>query len=315
LQSALGSLAQLQFPRERFEVLLADSGNDRKLRERIESKPSNWNYDLKYIEVARSNRSAQLNAAISIARGQILVFGDDDCIFPPDWLDKIGDVFEHESNIGVAGGLDSSGSNEPPFILALDYVLNSFLGTGGLRRQGQAVGKYYPKLWNMAIPREVSLSVILNEHDGILQVFNESLDVHEDVELVHRIEENGKRIIFAPEIMVTHSRDTTLQTFTKRSFNMARTSRRIGVHRLPHVFLAFFALGMIMLVISALINQQARNVFLIVSALYAAALIVSGLGGYMRTRQFPVFIYVPILLLTQHFSRGLGYLFPWRDLN
>ena len=48
---------------------------------------------------------------------------------------------------------------------------------------------------------------------------------------------------------------------------------------------------------------------------YAAALIISGLGGYMRTRQFPVFIYVPILLLTQHFSRGLGYLFPWRDLN
>ena len=167
----------------------------------------------------------------------------------------------------------------------------------------------------MAITREVSLSVRLNEHDGILQVFNESLDVHEDVELVHRIEEKGKRIIFAPEIIVTHSRDTTLQTFTKRSFNMARTSRRIGVHRLPHMFLAFFALGMIMLAISALINQQTRHVFLIVSAIYAAALIVSGFGGYVRTRQLSMFIHVPILLLAQHFSRGLGYLFPWRDLH
>ena len=63
----------------------------------------------------------------------------------------------------VITGLDRTGTNEPTFNIALDYVLNSFAGTGGLRsKKGPRVGKYYPKLWNMAILREVALGVSYN---------------------------------------------------------------------------------------------------------------------------------------------------------
>ena len=315
LENALISLAKLEFPRERFEVLCAGPNNDQELRHIFETASANKEIDLHFIPVVQSNRSAQLNGAISQARGQILVFTDDDCIFPSDWLAKLVNVFGGESNIGVVGGLDRTGTEEPPLNRALDYVLNSFLGTGGLRRQGSSVGKYYPKLWNMAIPREVALIVALNDNEEASQVFNESIDVHEDVELIHRIEKIGKRIIFAPEVEVIHSRDTTLQSFTVRSFNMARTSRSIGVHRLPHLLLASFVLGMIVLALGSVFSPSIRAILSTVSAIYVAVLLVSGLGGYMRTRQFPVFFYVPILLLVKHFSRGLGYLFPWRELH
>jgi GT2 family glycosyltransferase len=256
-----------------------------------------------------------LNKAIPHARGEILVFGDDDCNFLPDWLNKLAEVFDRETNIGVVGGSDQTGANEPPFNKALDYVLNSFWGTGGLRRQGSAIGKYYPKLWNMAIPRAVALGVALNDNDRLSQVFDESLNVHEDVELINRIEKTGKRIIYAPEVEVIHSRDTTLRSFTVRSFNMARTSRSVGVHRLPHLSLASFALGMIALSLASAVSPPMRNVFFVFSVLYGAVLLMSGLGGYMRTRQLPVFFYVPVLLLVLHFSRGLGYLFPWREVH
>ncbi len=315
LENALISLAKLEFPRERFEVLCAGPDNDQELRHIFETASANKKIDLHFIPVVQSNRSAQLNGAISQARGNILVFTDDDCIFPSDWLDKLANVFERESNIGVVGGLDCTGTEEPPLNRALDYVLNSFLGTGGLRRQGSSVGKYYPKLWNMAILREVALNLAINGKEEPPQVFNESLDVHEDVELIHRIEKTGKRIISAAEITVIHSRDTTLQSFTSRSFNMARTSRSIGVHRLPHLLLASFALGMIALTLGSAFSPSIRAVFSTVSAIYVAVLLVSGLEGYIRTRQFLVFFYVPILLLVQHFSRGLGYLFPWRELH
>jgi GT2 family glycosyltransferase len=269
--------------------------------------------NLNYIGVDQSNRSAQLNAAISQARGQILAFADDDCILPPDWLNKLGGVFERESNIGVVGGQDQLGTNEPPFNVAMNHVLNSFMGTGGLRQvQGPSVGKYYPKLWNMAIPRDVALSVALKSQEGLPHVFDETLDVHEDVELVDRIEKTGKRIIFSPEVLVMHSRDTTLPSFTKRSFNMARTSRSVGVHRLPHLLLATFASGMIALIITSAFIQQLRIVLAIVGTMYVAVLLMSALGGFMRERQYLMFIHVPVLLIALHFSRGLGYLFPWQ---
>lgn len=313
LMNALKSLGQLDFPRERFEVLFTGPDNDEELRRIVNSDPANMNINLNYIGVDQSNRSAQLNAAISQSRGQILAFADDDCILPPDWLHRFGDVFERETNIGVVGGLDQVGTDEPPFNVALNYVLNSFLGTGGLRRQGPSVGKYYPKLWNMAIPRDVALSVALKSDEGLPHVFDETLDVHEDVELVDRIEKTGKRIIFSPEVLVMHSRDTTLPLFTKRSFNMARTSRSVGVHRLPHLLLATFASGMIALIIASAFLQTIRIVLSLVSTLYFAVLLISALGGFMRVRQFFMFIHVPLLLIALHFSRGLGYLFPCRE--
>jgi GT2 family glycosyltransferase len=313
LKNALKSLGRLEFPRERFEVLFAGPDNDEELRHAVESESARMNITMKYIGAVRSNRSAQLNAAISQARGRILLFADDDCVFLPDWLYKVGNVFERETNIGVVGGLDRTEKNEPPFNIALDYVLNSFLGTGGLRRnQGPSVGKYYPKLWNMAIPREVALSVEIKSQEGLSQVFNETLDVHEDVELIHRIEKTGKQIIYAPEVIVMHSRDTTLFSFTGRSFNMARTSRSIGVHRLPHMSLAAFTLGMIALTIASIVSEPLRIVLAVVSAIYIVMLMVSALGGFMRSKQLVVGMYVPALLIALHFSRGLGYLFPWR---
>lgn len=316
LKNALRSFGGQEVPRESFEVLIAGPDDDEDLRHIVESESAYTNINFKYIGVVRLNRSAQLNAAISQARGHLLVFADDDCVFLPDWLYKVGNVFERETNIGAVGGLDRSGDNEPPFNIALDYVLNSFLGTGGLRRsQGPRVGKYYPKLWNMAILREVALDVAIRSQEGSSQVFNETLDVHEDVELIDRIEKTGKQIIYAPEIIVIHSRDTTLSSFTIRSFNMARTSRRVGVHRLPHISLAAFALGMITLTIASIISEPLRIVLAGISAIYITILAVSALGGFMRSRQFPVVIYVPLLLMALHFSRGLGYLFPWRGLK
>lgn len=316
LKNALKSLGNLEFPRERFEVLFAGPDNDEELRHMVESESTNTKIDLKYIGVFRSNRSAQLNAAIPQARGHILVFADDDCVFLPNWLHRLGDVFERKDNIGVVGGLDRLGKNEPPFNIALDYVLNSFLGTGGLRRgQGPSVGKYYPKLWNMAIPREVALGVAIKSQEGLSQVFNETLDVHEDVELIDRIVETGKQIIYAPDVIVMHSRDTTLQSFTGRSFNMARTSRSVGVHRLPHLSLSTFTLAMIALTIASIVSQPLRIVLVVVSAIYCSILLLCALGGFMRARQFSVLFYVPLLLIALHFSRGLGYLFPWRGLK
>ena len=313
LTNALRSLGRMEFPRESFEVLFAGPDNDEDLRHAVESESARTNITMKYIGAVQSNRSAQLNAAISQAKGHILVFADDDCVFLPDWLHRLGDVFERENNIGVVGGIDRAGTNEPPLNIALDYVLNSFAGTGGLRRsQGPRVGKYYPKLWNMAILREVALDVMIRSQGGKSQVFNEALDVHEDVELIDRIEKRGKRIVYAPDVIVMHSRDTTLKSFTCRSFNMARTSRSIGVHRLPHISLTAFVLCVIALTFASIVSEPPRIVLAVVSAIYIVMLMVSALGGFMRSRQLAVGMYVPLLLIALHFSRGLGYLFPWR---
>lgn len=312
LKAALESIALLNYPREQFEILFTGLQSDKELRQFVESDLVNRAIDISYIGVASSNKSVQLNAAISRARGRTLVFADDDCVFFPDWLQKIRSVLDKESDTGAIGGRDRTGEDGSSFSIALGCVLNSFMGTGGIRgRSGLSLGKYYPRLWNMAVPREVALSVLIRDPEGRIQVFDERLDVHEDVELMHRIEKAGKRIIHAPDVIVMHSRDTTLRSFARRSFNMARTCRSIGVHRFPHLCMAAFAVCFILLLAGSMLTDWPRMPLALISLVYGAILIVSAVACFMRSKLPCVFVFLPLLLTVLYFSRGLGYLFPW----
>jgi len=49
---------------------------------------------------------AALNAALDVARGEILAFTDDDCVPRPEWLERLTAQFASDPNIGGVGGPD-----------------------------------------------------------------------------------------------------------------------------------------------------------------------------------------------------------------
>jgi GT2 family glycosyltransferase len=313
LRNALISLRKIEFPPGLFEVLVAGADNDQVSRNIVRAESYAEKFNILYVGCANSNRSAKLNTACSVSRGHILVFADDDCVFLPDWLRRLSGVLEHESDIGIIGGKDELEHNGSPYDLALDFVLNSFLGTGGLRGTRPSVGRYYPKLWNMAIPREVAFNVALKSKEGLTQIFNESIIAHEDVDLANRIEKSGKRVVFAPEVRIRHCRDTNFFSFVRRNVIMACTCRALGIHRLPHMSLAIFALGTPALALASVFLHPLRIVLLILLGMYAAILIAGAIGGFRRTGDPRMLAIIPGLMVSLHLARGLGYLLPLRD--
>jgi GT2 family glycosyltransferase len=314
LVRALNSLSQVEYPADSFEVIVAGTHDDEESKNTVEAESARSALGIKYIGCSDRKRVGALNAACSTARGRILVFADDDCIFRENWLEKFGEIFSREDNIGIVGGKDELEQKNSAFDLALDITLNSFFGTGGLRKgKGPRAGKYYPKLWNMAILREVALSVSFKTGKGLTQVFDGSLSVHEDVDLADRIEQSGRRIIYAPEIRVGHERDTTFRSFVRRNFTMARVCRALGVHRLPHLALTTFALGGATLAIASFFVTPLRDVLLVCLGIYFAILLGVGIDGFRRSGSLRVLAITPGLLVSLHLARGLGYLFPWDD--
>ena len=295
---------------------MAGTNHDKEAKNIVQAERARSKFDMFYVGCPDSNRSKKLNAACRLAHGRVLVFADDDCIFFPDWLQKIHNAFEQEPDAGVVGGLDELMKSGSAFDLGLDYVLNSFLGTGGVRRgSGFRVGKYYPKLWNMAVPRKVALDVSLNGKNGVLHVFNESLIVNEDVDLGERIEQVGSRIVFAPDVRVKHCRDTTFGSFVQRNFNMARICRRLGLQQFPHIILAACTLSLLALALSSFFFEPLRKMFLICLGGYTLLLITGGIRGFLCTKKKLLIAIVPSLLVGLHFARGLGYLFPWPNFG
>jgi GT2 family glycosyltransferase len=312
LLNALASLRALDFPPDRFEVLVVGAEDDKKSHRAVAEESVSAGYSVAYIHCDNPNRSARLNTAAAAANGRFLAFADDDCVFLPDWLQKLASLLHGNHNVGIIGGQDEIDHGRSAFDIALDCVFNSFIGTGGVRRgAGIRVGKYYPKLWNMTIPRETALSVAAINQKGVPQMFDESLLVHEDVDLARRIEKSGKKILFAPEVRIRHSRDTTFRSFVGRNFNMARTCRTLGIHRFPHTVLSVFVLATLALPMASLFYRPLWIMVLSYMGIYTITLFTATIGALRRTKDLKALAIIPPLLMSLHFARGAGYLFPW----
>ena len=308
LQEALSSLQGVDFPPERFEVIVSGGADDRSARGIVEQAAAEALFHMAYVDCARPTRSARLNAACAAARGKVLAFSDDDCVFPRDWLRRVQAACAQQEELGILGGTDEAVSGSSVLNRAMEWTFRSFWAAGGSRTgRGLGAGRYYPHLWNMAMPREVAFAVAQRSDDGPLQVFNESFDVHEDLELARRVEQAGRRLVFAPQVRVFHYRDTTFSELMRRNYAMAGTARALGTHRAPHVLLTGGLVGAVCLAAVSAAFPRALLVFLACVMLYGLLLAGSGLSAAVRTGDARVGALVPAVVAGLHLVRAVGY--------
>ncbi|MGB5218000.1 MAG: glycosyltransferase [Smithella sp.] len=303
LESALSSLQNVTAPADGYEVIV--SGESKIARDIFDryAKP-----DWSLIE-SQGHRSNALNEACEAARSQYWVFSDDDCVLPADWLLKIERVFVDNPGVAVIGGSDVLAQDASDFDNALDVVLNSWFATGGTRSDRSfKAGGYYPKLWNMCVRATLARQVALDGPEGRL-IFDPGLQVHEDVDLIDRIEAQNGKVVYAPSVWVEHSRDTNFKAFLARNAAMAAVCRKAGIHRLPHFTMALFFAGLALLGIASIFSPWITPVLLFMAGSYLAAVVLTAICGAWWKKSLSVLMVVPVLLISLHLARTFGYVF------
>ena len=308
LTKALTSLRRLEFPSAAMEVLVCAPEDDADSRAAVASEAMAVPFPMRYVPSGSAGRPAALNAACALASGAYLAFVDDDAFPEPDWLTRLQEVLEHEPNVGIVGGVDELVGGLGTFDLALDVILNSFLATGSCRREtGVRMGKYYPRLWNMAMPRDLALEIAaMRGNRG--QVFDQTLAVHEDVELGDRVHHLGKVLVFAAQARVIHRRRTTFLNMFRRDVDMARTCRALGLHRLPHRILLAGALAVVVFALLTPFSRACGLALMLVAGVYVVLLAAVAVKGFVRTRRPAVLLFIPLLLTSLHAARVFGYI-------
>jgi glycosyltransferase involved in cell wall biosynthesis len=105
LRQTLAGIDVQQFPREHFEVLVIDNNSSDHTREVVaefaKSRPAP-----RYVHEGRQGLDYARNRAISEARGDIIVFGDDDILVQPDWIAQmtVPLLADGAHRIGAVGG-------------------------------------------------------------------------------------------------------------------------------------------------------------------------------------------------------------------
>jgi glycosyltransferase involved in cell wall biosynthesis len=88
---------------EPWELIVVDNASTDGTGGLLEDLVRNWTIPIRIVQVPSPGASRARNAGIEAARGELLIFIDDDCYVRPDIIDEYRKVFEDPA-LGFAGG-------------------------------------------------------------------------------------------------------------------------------------------------------------------------------------------------------------------
>ena len=121
LSNCLVSLAQLNYPKDRYEVIVVDDQSKETPEPLITAFCNQM--DITLIVQPHRGPAAARNAGSGKAKGDYIAFIDDDCIASPDWLLELAKAFATDPEQAL-GGLVVNQLTSNPYAVASQELVN-----------------------------------------------------------------------------------------------------------------------------------------------------------------------------------------------
>ncbi|MCK6589408.1 MAG: glycosyltransferase [Polyangiaceae bacterium] len=196
LREALDSALEIDYPADRFELVLVDNGSTDATPDVTRSAADRAPFPLRYVFEPRPGLSIARNRGVRESRGAHVSFTDDDQLVDKDILREFRRVIDRYSARVVQGNIELRFTGgRPPW---LHGELATVLGKTNDVAEGPANIDLYGG--NMLLSREVL------EATG---AFREDLGKGasgycEDIELTYRVRQMGEVIVYAPSARIYH---------------------------------------------------------------------------------------------------------------
>ncbi|MDT7541869.1 MAG: hypothetical protein QOE33_1773 [Acidobacteriota bacterium] len=209
LASCLEAITRLDYPLERFEVIVVDDGSATPPEELIASFRER--IDVQLLTQPHAGPAAARNTGAARARGDCLAFTDDDCLPERNWLRAFAArlVERPEQLIGgraqnaLAQNIYSAASQT-----IIDVVYEHF------NENGEA---HFFASNNFAVPARGFRAI-----GG----FDEKFVTSEDRDLCDRWLRHGYKMTYAPEALIQHAHPLTLRSLWRQHFGYGRGAFR-----------------------------------------------------------------------------------------
>lgn len=232
----LESLKNLSYE-DSFEVVIVEDGSELSSQEVVESYKGDLN--ILYLEKENTGPGHSRNFGMAEAHGNYFVILDSDCILPNSYLQNL-DSSLTETYVDCFGGPDAAHDTFSNIQKAINFSMTSFMTTGGIRGNKNAINKFQPRSFNMGISKAAFLKTggFGNIHPG------------EDPDLALRILKEGFSTRLIPQVFVYHKRRISWKTFYQQisKFGMVRpilNNWHPGSAKATYWFPVIFSIGLL----------------------------------------------------------------------
>jgi len=208
LRDCLRGLAELEFPRDRFEVIVVDDGGNPPAELTLREFPASFR--LTVLTVPHAGPGAARNEGARHARGRFLAFLDDDCTPALNWLGALEARFGATPDHAIGGRtLNALPGN---LCAAAGQALQAFVYS---YYNADPASARFAASGNFAVPAAAFRAI-----GGFHPIFGTVPS--EDREFCYRWLRWGRAMTYAPEVVVYHARLLTFRSFCLQHFNYGR---------------------------------------------------------------------------------------------
>jgi cellulose synthase/poly-beta-1,6-N-acetylglucosamine synthase-like glycosyltransferase len=252
--------------------------------------------------------SAQRNAAIKEAQGDLIYFLDDDSVPEPKNLRRIIGHFA-DPDVKMVGGPAICPADAPPLEQTFALVLGSWLAFGPSRARYTQVGTV-----RQTSEKELILCNLVARRDALLELggFNEKLYPNEENALMDELQARGGKLLYDSQLLVRRRPRRTLKAFAKMATTYGRgraeqfrETPTLGsaLNFVPPLFLLY-------LVVLIPLLKWKGGIFLWPLIFYLAAVLLQAIALTRTGKIRQSFQAIPLIILT-HILYGFGF---WRGL-
>lgn len=208
LRRCLQALEALDYPRDRFEVIVVNDGGAHSLDEIVaEFEPQ---FCLRYVVQPNLGPAAARNKGAKLANGRFLAFTDDDCAPAAAWLRQLAAQLNADPT-KMVGGYTKNALHRNPFSitsqLLIDFLYHHY-------NQTESTARFFTSN-NFAVLADLFWQVGGFE-EAIL------LAAGEDRELCDRWLDHGLGMVYLPKAVVYHEHNLQPFSFWRQHFNYGR---------------------------------------------------------------------------------------------
>ncbi len=297
---SLGAVLAQEYPADRFEVIVSDGMSTDGTREIVRSLQTQ-HPNLRLIDNPAKIVPTGLNAAIALARGEMIVRVDGHTVIAPDYVRQCVAVLQRSGADNVGGRMDAAAQGWFGRTVAL--ATSSPFGVGGARFHYSNREEWVDTVYMGAWPREVF------QWNGL---FDEELVRDQDDEFNYRTLSRGGKILLSPQIKSRYYNRSTLPRLARQYFQYGywkvRVMQKHTRQMRPRHFVPPSLVAGLLLPLSIVpFTTAGAYICCLVAGSYAIANLAASVLT-ARKSNWSLLPLLPVTFATLHLAWGLGFL-------